>query len=153
MHDVATLAYAAGIMDGEGYIGITVLEASKSRPSRSPTFQLVVNVGMADFGSVAFLHEQFGGNIHSYAPGKYGTKRGVHHWRLTGLRARRFCSLVAPYLRVKQAQAALAIRYYDDPQLHHGMRGPKRLSTDEVSRRREYVREVQQLNQRIARVA
>lgn len=149
-HSVEDLAYAAGIIDGEGYIGITVLEKDKRRSGRSPAFQLVVNVGMADPEVVFWLREQFAGNVHSYAPGKYGTKRGVHHWRLTGRRAAAFCSLIRPYLKLKFGQADLALAYYRDDRLdHNGRGGPGyRLTDAEIQVRRDYKARIQSLNRR-----
>lgn len=146
----ADLAYAAGIMDGEGYIGITVLEKDKRRKQTSPCFQLVVSVGMTDPQVVNWLSDTFGGNAYSYPPRKSNT-RGVFHWRLAGKNAAGFCSLIRGSLKIKQKQADVAIRYYADPRMNHGRHGGRgvSISPDEITLRRVYKAEIQALNQRV----
>lgn len=146
------LAYAAGIIDGEGYIGITVLEKDKRRAYSSPSFQTVVNVGMADPEVVIWLQETFGGNVHSYGPGSYGTKRGVHHWRLAGPAVTEFCRMIRPYLRLKHRQAELILRYREDNRLNHTRHGGRgvRVPLEETEIKRLYQEEIKSLNQRKA---
>lgn len=146
MADAVDLAYAAGIIDGEGYIGITTQAAA---PGRSPQFQAVVNVGMADPEIPLWLAENFGGAVYSYPP--RGTGRGVHHWRLTGPATTEFCRMIRPYLRLKHRQAETVVRYREDARLSHrrGVRGQP-TPPEEIALKHEYASAIKSMNQRSA---
>lgn len=146
------LAYAAGIIDGEGYIGIVLREAGKDkRPGRensTASFRTVVNVGMADIQVVNWMKETFGGKVYSY---DYG-KKGVHHWKLTGNEAAEFCSLIAPYLKLKRNQAELLMAFRADTRINHTRRGGHGVVVplEEIELKRDYVSQIRSLNQREA---
>jgi hypothetical protein len=147
------LAYAAGIIDGEGTIGISELSPgglrSSGRPSRkSPQFRPYVSVIMVDPGIPAWLSETFGGPVHGYEP-RQPHHKPIHKWTLNNQRAVTFCRLIQPHLRLKGAQAQLVIDYYD------GRFDLKRRSAglpqEEILARRDFVTQIHALNGRGAR--
>jgi hypothetical protein len=138
------LAYAAGIIDGEGSIGITELAPGRQR-RRSPQFRPYVAVCMTDPVVPLLLADMFGGTVHTYAGRKPGQKAS-HHWRLGAQRAAAACEALVPYLRVKHEQAALVVAFYRDSRFQFKQR--RALPDREITARREYVAKCRALNAR-----
>lgn len=145
------LAYAAGIIDGEGTIGITELmpnnraRSNGTRVRKSPQHRIYVAVTMTDASVPMWLHATFGGNIQSLAPRQSQHKPTVR-WSMSSKRAAEFCSLVMPYLKVKRLQAELAVRFFDEHLTKTYTSAGVPL--DEVARRRSFVSEIKLLNKR-----
>jgi hypothetical protein len=95
--DVANLAWAAGIIDGEGCITISY----RKKPG---VHQLVVKVCCVDDKMCPKLHEIFGGSL-------WVDKQQRHSWAVTGKRAGEVLEALRPYLVVKQDQADIGIEY------------------------------------------
>ena len=95
--------YAAGLIDGEGWIGIT------SR-SRGKTYEINVKVSMSDKGVPALkaIAELFGGKA---LPDRDATdiRRPTWRWQLTGIAAAAALRRVQPYLLIKQNQCQIAL--------------------------------------------
>lgn len=89
----AQLAYAAGIIDGEGHIG------SQNQNYPNP----LVQVCMVAPQVIDFLHDNFGG-------GRTRNNRDMYVWYLTGKQVAPFLYQILPYLLVKRNAALLAIR-------------------------------------------
>jgi hypothetical protein len=136
------LWYAAGIIDGEGYIGITEV-APNGKKRLSPSIKAQVAVAMADPVIPAWMAETFGGTFHSYPPRKLG-QRGCTYWRIQNRKAAEFCELIAPYLKLKRVQAELVVGYYSDPRFVFKQR--RSIPAEEVEARREYVVMAKALN-------
>lgn len=95
------LAYAAGILDGEGCIHI-----NRTYPAgNSTTYTLKVSVGNTDRSLVEQLVAWFGGAIYTTA----GTNKPYHTWSLTGKRAATFLQTVKAFVRVKRKQLDTAL--------------------------------------------
>ena len=147
------LAYTAGIIDGEGTIGITEIgtrDGSKNtRRRRSPQHRIYIAVAMTDAAIPLLLSEMFGGTIHTYEynPGRH---RPQTRWYLTGPRAVLCMEALIPYLRLKKAQAEIAVRF--QKQFVTPNRGKKNVVEDQLAARRQVVQEVQALNARAAEV-
>jgi hypothetical protein len=96
-------AYFAGLVDGEGYVGIRTVRHTGGWIS----FAVQVTVTNA-FESV--LREglgRWGGSMHSYRKSTKGHQ--VWKWQITGQQASRLLADIFPYLRIKAAQAELAM--------------------------------------------
>jgi hypothetical protein len=137
------IAYAAGIIDGEGYIGITEVAPSHSR--KSPRIRGQVTVAMTDERIPAWLCENFGGTVHHYSPRRPGVK-GTYQWVLANQNAADFCSIVEDSLKLKHLQARLVIDYYLDPRIKRVR--SKGIPEDDLLARREYVTAIKLLNKR-----
>ena len=95
-----TLAYLAGIIDGEGSIG--VYKANNSH-------KVVVTVKMCDPEAVGEIHEYFGGS----ASGYQGTNAYVFRVYLAADSAYQFLKVIRKFLRVKAEQADWAIEFHE----------------------------------------
>ncbi len=141
------LAYAAGIIDGEGSIGIACKKPEKS--NHSPNHFAHITVGMTDHQVPEWLHETFGGNLR-YKPAD-PPRRAQASWRVSYRLARRFLKAVQPYLKVKNPQAALALQLYDDDCIKVGATATGyAVAEDEIARRDELRIAIGRLNQRTA---
>ncbi len=102
------LSYAAGIIDGEGCIGIYY--------NRNPeliyggSYRLTVQVGMADSAPIEFLHKIFGGYFQVVGGRKEGYKTR-YMWGLGTRQAGVFLEKVLPFLLAKRQQAELGITF------------------------------------------
>lgn len=96
-------AYAAGLIDGEGWIGIT------SRKGKH--YGVQVMIGMAEKGKTAleWMQSHFGGTValHRKRTAKWET---TWRWHINGASAATLLLAILPYLRVKTPQAELALK-------------------------------------------
>lgn len=103
------LAYAAGLLDGEGCIYIH-RTTEETKNGLRYGYSLGVTMKMVDREPIAFMSELFGGRI--YDKRVTGTmRRPQYAWRLQGLPALNCLVLMRPYLRSKAAQADLGIAF------------------------------------------
>lgn len=97
--------YAAGLIDGEGCIGIR----KRQRPQdRTPVYSPYVTVNMTARQVVEKMQLLFGGALNP----KYNPKPNARvswAWTLTGKNARKFLDQVQPFLLLKAAQAEAAL--------------------------------------------
>lgn len=146
------LAYAAGLIDGEGTIGITELKPNDAltkngmRVRKSPQHRIYAACTMTDEAPIMFLHLLFGGHIQSLK------SRGKNHkptfrWSVASQTAAEFCEKISPYLRLKKPQAEIAARFYRE-RLGGNFQGNRGVSEDELSLRRAARQKIQELNQR-----
>lgn len=103
--DPATLAYAAGIIDGEG--NITIMQRRK-RGVDMVYHTFFVRVTSADKCLTDWLHERFGGYV-GVSPPRGHQRFNVHRWAVTSRRAGPFLAAIRPYLVIKQRQADVAL--------------------------------------------
>jgi hypothetical protein len=92
------LAYAAGIIDGEGCISIC------QRANRL-TYRATVVVQMCDPQAIEFLHKTFGGSLNFQRVQRQPNHRPCHAWGVAAKEASYVCRLLLPFLRVKRQQA------------------------------------------------
>jgi excisionase family DNA binding protein len=93
------LAYAAGVIDSDGYIGVKC----------APSYSARVMVKQVTPQAIELLHELFGGWRSAMAP---SAKRGrpLFTWEVHSAAAGRACEALMPYLRIKRPQAENAIQ-------------------------------------------
>ncbi len=139
------LAYAAGIIDGEGSIMLRRTRIA-ARGSVYPAWYARVCVDMTDSHVPLWLHDTFGGVMRAIPTKTANRERLV--WMLTRLEARNFLELIRPYLKQKGRQADLLAAFYSDPGISFAPRGGIRLSVEEVSLRDSYTVRMSRLNGR-----
>ena len=95
--------YAAGLIDGEGYIGIQQAGGS---------FQVRLKVSMTDKGLPALhaLRKFYGGRVEP-DKGQTATTRASHTWRLTGESATAVIKRLRPLFLVKGEAADIALEF------------------------------------------
>jgi hypothetical protein len=146
--DGPTLAYFAGVMDGEGCIGI---RRTKARPKvgLSTRYTASVTVGNTNRELIARLATVFDAGSVTY---RYATrrKRACYLWALSSRPARDVLDALMPYLVVKKEQAAVVLDFVDGFESHKGARpgafGGTRVSAPELARRAALYERIRELN-------
>jgi hypothetical protein len=103
-----TIAYLAGIVDGEAYVGI---KRARRKDSVSPIYHERIQVRMLDGEAIQLLAATFGGSLYREKP-HANNGRPLVCWQASDALAARILTELLPYLRVKRSQAenALALR-------------------------------------------
>ena len=99
MTDTHWLAWAAGIIDGEGCISLG---------PTSGRVQLILHVGQVDIRMLQKLYSIFGGIIKPMKDHR-PRRRAVWRWRVRGDQAAQVLKLILPWLVIKHEQAELAL--------------------------------------------
>src|SRR5258708_36540022 len=107
-----TLAYVAGLFDGEGSIVIGC--SLKKADRRNPAYWLQVGITNTDRELIDWLHNTFGGHIsdNSHGPSRK-EQRPCWAWRIMSKEAKGFLIRILPYLRTKKQQALIAIEFQE----------------------------------------
>ena len=142
--DESDLAYAAGIIDGEG--SISIFERPQHKGNRNPSFRLSIRVSMTDPVVPYWLKEQFGGSV-AYKEWANTKWKPVYTWTFVARKAYELSLELLPHLKTKRQQAELAIRLYEGGPFGGSQHG-RRLPEDELARRRALKDEIQALNHR-----
>ncbi len=104
------LAYAAGVIDSDGYIGVK--RSTYAQRVRGDAGQAVyaprVMVKQVTPQAIDLLHSIFGGYRGDAQPSA-ARGRPLFTWEVHSANALRACEAVLPYLRIKRAQAENAI--------------------------------------------
>lgn len=103
-----TLAYTAGIIDGEGCISI--IKNSRASDKLGYHFYLVVSVVNTNQWLINWLQMQYGGRI-AFRNKVDRNHKNSWSWQMEAGRARDFLKLVLPYLNLKHPQAEVAINF------------------------------------------
>jgi hypothetical protein len=139
-----TIAYTAGIVDGEGSIQINAKQSNNR--SKKRYWELTVQISGTSVGQLEKLRKEWGGiGSCTYFERGAGYTR-VTNWRMYSKTAFKFLKAVEPYMRIKKKQAVLAIRF-------SALISPKRDSlTPAMSRKRQAIAtKVRLLNSRPGR--
>lgn len=99
-------AYAAGIIDGEGSIGVT----NKNQGS----YHLMCQVSMRNPEIPTWLYLNYGGNIGTFKQGihSYSNRPAVlTKWHINGTEAQEFIGQIRQYLIEKRDRADLALSF------------------------------------------
>lgn len=106
------VAYLAGLMDADGYIGIC-----KGRPQLGNTknygYTLTVNLTNTNYEVMEWVKERFGGNIYKRKMPKNKNWKQSYNWIVSSKKAEEVLRLIEPYLVIKKAQAQLGIELRD----------------------------------------
>jgi hypothetical protein len=140
------IAYAAGIIDGEGYIGIKIYKPNKSNGCINYTYLPRIVIKMNSGQIMDFFHGMFGGKVNLVPQRDSGYFPGFV-WEVCGSTATKILKQMLPFLRTKKKQAELAIRLQSriDVGKKNGRLGGS-LSANEVAIRRSIHEEVKHLN-------
>lgn len=134
------IAYLAGVIDSDGYIGIL-----KSKPyagnTKNPAYGLTVNVTNTSEKMMDWLQSTFGGKIYTRAMPKNENWKQCYNWVVGYQNAREVLLLVKDYLVVKQDRALLGIEL-----MENWVTDNRGTPADEVSRRERIYRKFKELN-------
>jgi hypothetical protein len=113
------LAYAAGIIDGEGCIKI--YHAKKETLGKGHVrdrYQLQIQVDMVKSEVVNWLQSKFGGTVYEHRRSikKHPTWNDSKRWYLMSKdEMTNFLGMILPYLKIKRKQAELALQFLGLP--------------------------------------
>lgn len=100
-------AYAAGLVDGEGSIGVYAIKRGKYT-----RYDLKFSLKMTDMKTISWLNRKYGGSISK--PKSSGNRKQGYSWQLSGKSAHGFLKKVFPFLITKEEQALLGIQFYEN---------------------------------------
>ena len=111
---IDTLAYCAGLFDGEGCIYIKKrVQKAPSRKERSPYYALILKIKMVHKPTIEFLAQTFGvGTVTRESPGKLN-KRVSWRWNVSARDSVYVLESLRPYLRLKSAEVDVALEFAD----------------------------------------
>jgi hypothetical protein len=145
------LAWAAGIIDGEGCIGI-VKDARKALNEKngwklSPLCKLRISVGMSHLETIERLYELFGdGRVNGQKCYKKPGHKQVYYWVVNADQAWKIIKRVSPYLVTKKEQARVAEAFYGRERLKGGIHN--KASSRVLKEREKLHGKMKKLNQR-----
>lgn len=103
------IAYIAGVIDGEGYIGIKKAGTPRA-DRRTPGYIAMVQVKMVDEPAIRFLAETLGGWYYLQKPSAR-KGRPLYCWQVSHKAADTVLLAVLPYLRVKRQSAETVLQF------------------------------------------
>ena len=105
-----TLSYLAGLLDADGYFGVT-MSTSLYRNGKRPRPEWVGRIGLKQVTEVGprLLKSYFEGYQGTEAPSATNGKL-LHAWKVSYRKAHRCAKILLPYLRIKKEQAKLLIK-------------------------------------------
>lgn len=135
----AEISYLAGIIDGEGTIGI------RKQSERIYQIRLLVNNTSEEL--IEYLKENYGGK--KLGPYKQkGNNKDIFEWVCSGKEAIKIIKRILPYLVIKQLQAELAIKAFDDTFItNYNYKGPDQVPKYAIDKRKYYYQQMKKLNQ------
>ena len=98
------IAYIAGLIDGEGYIGIKKTKAYKSQGRQTPGYHARIQIRMVDEPAIKFIAESLGGWYYKEKP-RVAKGRPLYCYQASDKKAEQILQTVLPYLRVKKISA------------------------------------------------
>ena len=101
-------AYIAGLLDGEGCIGI---QKKKSQHTKYPfDFQVRVIITNSYFPTICWLKEKTGiGCAYEYNKSFKENWNSVHRWQVVANQATEFLEMIYPYIQIKKEIANLIL--------------------------------------------
>ena len=122
------LAWVAGILDGEGYVGAYKM---------GNFTRLKVAVTNTDPKMILKLYDMFGGNLYAFPP---SPRKQVYSWSVQDSHATKVIAQVFPYLVTKADQARIALKFADT-YVDNG----KKLADGVFEKRKEWAEELKRL--------
>ena len=123
MNTVADLAWAAGIIDGEG--SIFIMKQRRMDRERDTNYILRVSVESTDPYMAQELKKIFPfGALFSSSRDKRPNNSDTLKWQVNGRKALEVLKELSPFLRVKHEQANIAIRFQTDTKRHWKLMTP-----------------------------
>lgn len=133
-----TLAYLAGLIDGECCIGAYNVRQKSS--TKSPYAQITITTCMVTPFAVKLLQAVFGGTIKAMT--KTGNRRQTFHWCVRNREAESCLRAVLPFLREKREQAEVALSLAE---LRRSRGHTLQLTDEEIADREQYVQMLKNL--------
>jgi len=140
------IAWAAGIVDGEGSI---MIHKAKSGRSKSHTYSPTVRVGMTSKTGrqvCEILQSLFGGRINKTTYNNHW--KDLYLWTISCNQVENPLRELLPYLVVKKEQALIVLKFINDKRCiskHYGVKG---VPLEVTAAREKYNLKIKKLNKR-----
>ncbi len=125
MADETDYAYAAGIIDGDGCIGVYKNKAKSCK--HGYRYCLSIRVQMREPEPILWLKLTFGGHFHEYRNQGWGNSN-MYCWGMDAKKALAFLQRTLPYFKAKAKQVELAIQFQEQ-KLDNGYNYHKNIPT------------------------
>lgn len=149
-HSIETLAYAAGLFDGEGCVTISLTRPKMQTNRRlTPRYDLQTKISNTHRPILEWMHDNFGGVIITHYP--RSKNRDASNWRQAWIwqikcyPAQKVLELLLPYLKIKREQAILAIEFQQFSQ-SHSLQSYANRTREAFERLESYRQQVHMLN-------
>lgn len=137
------LAYAAGVIDGEGWIGVIHHHTTKYPSAFLPSVQ--VEMSMKALPVLNALYSNFGGQV-KVNRAKSGSQSSTAAWRVHGEPTGCVLRRIRPWLRLKRRQADLVIEATQDRSLEKNAAGRRVWTSARVEMWRRVTQQIRELN-------
>lgn len=141
MANETELAYAAGIVDGEGCIFI-----GNRGGNATPKYTLKVEVCSTTPVVLRWLRNRFGGNI-TNATTPSDKQKPQQRWSVSTAAAGKFLAAIRPYMVIKAEQADLAIQF--QLRMNHHRRGRSPMLPEETEIRAGMARQLSDMKKKV----
>lgn len=150
-YSVATAAYMAGILDGEGSLSIG--NYSGNRKNGDKHFQVNIAICSTDEILINWIVDTFGGYKGKYTPKQMSRngRKQVFRWQCSSDRLEHICEITLPYLIIKKRQAEILIQMrktYHDAHNVKGIWQVQRLPKEILDLRQSLFEELRTLHNR-----
>ena len=108
--DETTVAYLAGLIDGEGYIGIKRSAAYRCQGRQTRGYAARIQCRMVEPAALELLDRLFGGHLYRERVSINRVRRPLICWSVSNAQAEAAIRALAPYLRIKRNVAATVLR-------------------------------------------
>lgn len=142
--DERIVGYLAGLMDGEGYIGI---DRVFTRTSKNWSHHIRLAITNTDPRLMKFLTETIGGRAQIRQRGKPHHAQGWN-WCLFSNNAYLFLKTIRPFLVLKGEQADIVTTFFELTTANAALNGTNPLTQEFIQQREEMHAKLRVLNQR-----
>ena len=132
------IAYLAGIVDGEGYVGIK--KTNNRSDCRNPQYHERIQVRMVDECVIKLFKDTFGGNYYKETNHSKYSKKPLYCYQASDKLAASIIKILIPFLVLKKRQAGLILNLREsknDPSARLRGSPAKRLMRPEIVQFRE----------------
>lgn len=108
------IAYLAGVIDSDGYIGIVKGPVNTAAGGKIPVYTLTVNVTNTSLPLMEWLVENFGGKYYCRKTPTNANWKQTYNWINSNQKAKAILELVKDYLVVKTPQTLVGLELMDN---------------------------------------
>lgn len=138
---ISKIAYIAGVIDSDGWIIIAQTESS---------FRIAIGIKQQKSEAIELAAELFDGTVRVITPVDSFSNKPMFSWVISDRTASETLEVLLPHLRIKKAQARLAIEYQRVVAKRLDLRGRSKLSNEEWLKRYAMFLAMKTLNGRAA---
>jgi len=102
------IAYIAGLIDGEGYIGIK--KSTIRKDCFNPSYHARIQIRMVDEEAIKFITKTLGGNYYKEKP-SVAKGRPLYCFQASDKSAEMILKTILPYLKIKKSLAEIVLKF------------------------------------------